>query len=208
MSWISVLALAGATFLLAVTPGPGVFATLARALASGLGPALIMSAGIVTGDLVFLVLAIYGLAALAEWMSGLFTLVKLLGGAYLIWLGYRIWTSKPDPAALRAAPRGSSHSHFLSGLAITLGNPKVILFYMGFLPTFVDLTRLGHRDVLVVAVTVSLVVGGVLLAYAVAAARARTLFTSEAAVRRLNRGAGGVMVATGGVLIWSALSSE
>ena len=89
----------------------------------------------------------------------------------------------------------------MSGLGITLSNPKVILFYVGFLPTFVDLTDLSNRDVLIVASTVSLVVGSVLLAYSVAAARARTLFTSERAMRRLNRGAGGLMMATGGVLI-------
>lgn len=201
MTWLSVAALAGATFALAATPGPGVFATLARALASGLGPALVMSIGIVTGDLVFLLLAVYGMAALAQWTAGLFTLVKFAGGAYLIWLGYRIFTSKPNPAGLGAPVGGSNSSHFLSGLGITLSNPKVILFYVGFLPTFVDLTELSNRDVLIVAGTVSLVVGGVLATYSVAATRARTLFTSERALRRLNHGAGGVMMATGGVLL-------
>ena len=95
MTLISTLALAGAMFLLAVTPGPGVFATVARSLASGFGHAAVVVAGIVTGDLLFLLLAIFGLASFAELLGDFFLVVKIAGGLYLLWLGYRIWTSKP-----------------------------------------------------------------------------------------------------------------
>ena len=86
----------------------------------------------------------------------------------------------------------------MSGLLLTLGNPKVILFYLGFLPTFVDVTALGAGDLLILAVVVSTVLGGVLSLYAVLAGWARNWFESEPAQRRLNRAAGGVMIATGG----------
>jgi len=93
---ISILGLAAAMFLLAITPGPGVFATVSKALASGFRHAVPVVAGIVVGDMVFLLFAIYGLAVIAETFSFMFTVVKYFGGAYLIWLGIRLWRS-PRP---------------------------------------------------------------------------------------------------------------
>lgn len=201
MTLISTLALAGAMFLLAVTPGPGVFATVARSLASGFGHAAVVVAGIVTGDLVFLLLAIFGLSSFAALLGDFFLFVKIAGGLYLIWLGFRIWTSSPKAVEVRAVRELSWKQNFLSGLVITLGNPKVILFYLGFLPTFLELSALGTGDIVIVATVVSVVLGGVMLAYAWSAARARALFRSEKAERILNRSAGGVMMATGSILI-------
>ena len=201
MTLLTVMALAGAMLVLAVTPGPGVFATVARALASGFSHAAIVVAGIVVGDLIFLLLAIYGLAIVAEVLGGLFSVVKYIGGAYLIWLGWKIWHSAGSPVQLKGVKELSWRANFLSGLVITLGNPKVILFYLGFLPTFVDLQQLTHMDVLTAATVVSVVLASVLLSYAYMASRARQLFAEERAAKRLNRTAGGVMMATGAVLI-------
>jgi len=201
MSLISVLALAAAMFVLAATPGPGVFAATARSLACGFGHGAAVVAGIVAGDLMFLLLAVYGLAAVAELMGGLFAVVKYVGGAYLLWLGYRIWTVEPGVGDIQGVTELSWRANFASGLVITLGNPKVILFYLGFLPTFMDLTRLTHADVAIAATVVSVVLGSVLLGYAWAAARTRRLFTERRSLRRLNRAAGGVMMTTGAVLI-------
>ena len=201
MTLVSILALAGAMFLLAATPGPGVFATVARSLASGFGHATVVVAGIVTGDLVFLLLAIYGLASFAELLGDFFLFVKIAGGLYLVWLGVRIWNSKPEAVEIHGVRELSWKQNFLSGLVITLGNPKVILFYLGFLPTFLDLAKLSTGDVAIVATVVSVVLGSVMLVYAWSAARARELFRSSRAKRIMNRKAGSVMMATGSVLI-------
>ncbi len=201
MTMWSVLALAGAMALLAITPGPGVFATVSRALASGFGHAAVLVLGIVTGDLIFLLLAIYGLAAVAQVLGEFFTVVKYLGGAYLIWLGYRIWISKPRAQQVAGVKEMSWMANYTSGLVITLGNPKVILFYLGFLPTFLDLHSLSPGDVAVAASVVSGVLGMVMLGYAWAAHRARRLFASERAERVMNRSAGGVMILAGSALI-------
>jgi threonine/homoserine/homoserine lactone efflux protein len=201
MTLFSMLALAGAMFLLAATPGPGVFATVARSLASGFGHAAVVVAGIVTGDLVFLLLAIFGLASFAELLGDFFLLVKVAGGLYLLWLGYRIWNRVPGTVEISGVRELSWRQNYVSGLVITLGNPKVILFYLGFLPTFLDLQSLASVDIAIVAMVVSLVLGGVMLGYAWSAARARELFRSEKAERTMNRFAGGVMMTTGGVLI-------
>ncbi|OOY34834.1 LysE family translocator [Solemya velum gill symbiont] len=139
MTIISTLGLALAMFLLAITPGPGVFATVSKALASGFRHTLPVIMGIVVGDLVFLLFAIYGLAAIAETFNALFTVIKYLGAAYLIWLGVRLWHARISLTDITEANYQSGKQSFLGGLSITLGNPKVILFYLGFLPTFVNL---------------------------------------------------------------------
>ena len=200
MNLLSITLLAGAMFLLAVTPGPGVLATVARALASGFRPAAMVVAGIVIGDLVFLLLAIFGLGALAAVLGDLFIIVKYLGAAYLVWLGLRLWTAGPaaDDGATVNDQRAAGD--LLSGLLITLANPKVILFYLGLLPTFVDLAHLTAVDILVTALVVSTVLGGTLLGYALAASRARRLLRSERAARVMNRTAGTAMLAAGTTL--------
>ena len=200
MNLWSVLLLAGAMFLLAVTPGPGVLATVARALASGFRPAALVVAGIVLGDIAFLLLAIFGLGALAAVLGELFSIVKYLGAAYLIWFGLRLWLSEPAPGNHGSGIDTRASGDLLSGLLITLANPKVILFYLGLLPTFIDLQRLTAVDILVTVTVVATVLGTTLLAYAFAAARAGELVRSRRAVRNLNRTAGTVMLAAGTTL--------
>jgi threonine/homoserine/homoserine lactone efflux protein len=197
MTLPTILALAGAVFVLGITPGPGVFAGVARALASGLGPALTFTAGMLVGDVVLLLLAIFGLAAVAETMGELFVIVKIAGGAYLVWLGFKLWRSEPVPVgAVPAEGRGIWRTS-LGGLVLTLGNPKAILFYAAFLPSFLDVTRLGAGDIAVAAAVVSTVLFLVMLGYCTLAARARSLFQSQRSMRRLNRGAGTLMIGAG-----------
>ena len=83
--------------VLAASPGPGVFATIARALASGFRPSLAVIGGIVLGDVIFLLFAAFGLSMVARALGNMFFIVKICGGAYLIWLGIRIWFKKPEP---------------------------------------------------------------------------------------------------------------
>ncbi len=151
MTLLSMTLLAGALFVLAATPGPGVLATVARAMASGFLPASQVVLGIVLGDVVFVLLAIFGLGALASLLGDLFIVVKIGGAAYLIWLGVKLWRSPADVDQPQQTVATSGVSNWLSGLLITLANPKVILFYLGLLPTFIDLAivdgpRHRHRD--------------------------------------------------------------
>jgi threonine/homoserine/homoserine lactone efflux protein len=201
MTILSILGLAAAMFLLAITPGPGVFATVSKALSSGFRHAVPVVIGIVIGDLIFLLLAIYGLSVIAETFGSLFTIIKYLGGGYLIWLGIKLWRSNPVKPDITESKSQSGKYSFLGGLSITLGNPKVILFYLGFLPTFVDLNMLSSIDVAVVASVVSLVLGSVMLFYAFTASRARQLFKSESAQNKMNKTAGSVMIGTGAILL-------
>jgi len=187
-----------AILVLAASPGPGVFATVARALASGFRPALAVICGIVLGDIIFLMLAFFGMSMIAQALGDLFFIVKICGGAYLIFLGIRIWIREPSLASNENGKRtGPGFGNFGSGLIITLSNPKVILFYCGFLPNFLNLSALTLSDLAIVVGIVTIVLACVLATYAFIASRARQMLTNRKAARRLNRAAGGVMVATG-----------
>jgi threonine/homoserine/homoserine lactone efflux protein len=195
MNLASYLALALAVFILALTPGPVVVATVARTLVSGIRPALGLIAGVALVDLAYLLLAVFGLSAIASALGELFIAVKIAGALYLVWLGYRLWTAKavPLPEAGAAMPRRFWRS-FAEGALIDLGNPKIILFYAAFLPTFADLETLGTRDV----VGMAAVVVGILilsnLGFAWVASRARRYVRSARAVRTMNRTSGTLMI--------------
>jgi threonine/homoserine/homoserine lactone efflux protein len=187
-----------AMLILAASPGPGVFATVARALASGFRSALAVICGIVLGDIIFLLFAAFGLSMVARVLGNMFFIVKICGGAYLVWLGVKIWLKDPEPVfENQDSGTRSQWANFVSGLVITLSNPKVILFYCGFLPTFLDLSTLTVFDLAIVVAIITAVLVGVLGTYAYLASRARKFFTSKRSVRRLNRAAGSVMVAAG-----------
>ena len=198
MTLYSTIGLSVAMLVLAASPGPGVFATVARALASGFLPALAVIIGIVLGDIIFLMFAFFGLSIIAQALGDLFFIVKICGGAYLIFLGIRIWMREP---ALASNEDGNHNrpgwENFVSGLVVTLSNPKVILFYCGFLPTFLDLSALTLSDLALVVGIITTVLACVLSTYALLASRARSMFTNIKAARRLNRAAGTVIVATG-----------
>jgi len=167
-------------------------------MASGFRPALAVIWGIVLGDVIFLMFAAFGLSMVARALGSLFFMVKICGGAYLAWLGVKIWLQKPAP--VKSHPYSNNRStwgNFASGLIITLSTPKVILFYCGFLPTFLDLSALTIFDLALVVAIITSVLSCVLITYAYLASRARRMFTNERAVKRLNRAAGGVMVAAG-----------
>jgi len=198
MTLYSIIGLSVAMLVLAASPGPGVFATVARALASGFRPALAVICGIVLGDIIFLLFAFFGMSVIAQALGDLFFIVKICGGAYLIFLGIRIWIREPALASNENGKHtGLGWGNFGGGLIITLSNPKVILFYCGFLPTFLDLSALTLSDLALVVGIVTIVLACVLSTYAFIASRARSMFTNQKALRRLNRAAGGVMVAAG-----------
>ncbi len=188
------LVFATALFIAAASPGPGIAAIVARVLGRGMQGAAAFSAGVAIGDVVWLTFAIVGLAALAEAFHGVFLVIKYAGAAYLLYLGYRLWTAPVAATPVEAATAGEHPVKlFLAGLAVTMGNPKVMVFYLALLPTLLDLARItfvGYAEL--VAVTLA-VLGVVFGGYIGLAARARRLFTSPRAIRWINRTTGTVM---------------
>ncbi len=201
MDLITTLTFLGAIFIFMATPGPGVLAVVSRALSSGFSHAFFMSIGMVLGDIIFLLLAIFGLSVIASTYSTIFTIIKILGGIYLIYLGLRVYMSKTSHFNTGAIKSKSFINDFISGLFITLGNPKVIAFYIGFLPTFVNLSKLTYKDTCLVVSLVLSTLLIILISYAYFASKAKTAIKNPKIQNIVNKISGGVMMLIGGLLI-------
>lgn len=203
MTPASTLAFVVAVFVLGITPGPTVVAVTARALASGPRRAFAFHLGVVAGDLVLMTLAIFGLAAVAQALGPWFVLVRVAGGLYLVWLGIKLWTAVPQAAGLESAKAGGFRRDALGGFMLTLGNPKAIVFYAAFLPTFVDLAAIGLSDIAILAAVIAGVLTVTNMTYGLLAARARRLFRSPRALRNFNRTGGTLLIGAGTVVVAS-----
>jgi threonine/homoserine/homoserine lactone efflux protein len=181
-----------AVYALAVAaPGPGIAAIVARGLAHGMKGVPAFIAGFVVGDLVWFAIAATGLAALARTAATLFIAIKWAGVAYLLFLAYKLWTAPAKQVDVGAEDRGQhGWSAFIASLMLTLANPKAILFFLALLPTVIDLASMNTVRFLEISAAIIVVQPMVLGAYALLAARARELFTTPKAVRRLNRSSG------------------
>ncbi|MEQ8356374.1 MAG: LysE family translocator [Kiloniellaceae bacterium] len=205
MSPETLLAFTLAMFLLAASPGPGFLLVVARALTGGFGAGMAVITGMVLGDVLFLVLAILGLSALSAVMGEFFLAVKILGAAYLIWLGVKTWRRRPSlprRKSVEAANAPMLHSRSVAlGFFVTLGNPKAILFYGALVPTFIDVTALSVADVVAMALVVTAALYLVLGVYSFFAARAGRLIKSTPALTWLNRVTGGLLVGAGAAVV-------
>ena len=194
-------ALLVAMIISAAAPGPGVFACISKALASGYRASILLICGIVAGNIVFFILAMLGLSAIVRLCGDLFIVIKWAGGAYLVWLGWKMYRAAPTPPDLASRMSGETRvSDFFAGLFVPFSNPKVILFYVSLLPSFIDLGALSYFDGLTAVCLITFALFSVLSAYAVLASRTRRIFASRRAVRNLNRGAGITMMGTGVII--------
>ena len=184
-----------AVYALAVAaPGPGVAAVIARGLAHGLKGTPAFIAGFMVGDLVWFAIAATGLAALAKTAATAFVVIKWAGVAYLLYLAWKLWTAPAERVEV-AGSDGRQHGWraFIASLMLTLANPKAILFFLALLPTVIDLASMNLVRFVEISAAMCVVLPAVLGAYAFLAARARELFTTPKAVRRLNRSSGVAM---------------
>lgn len=203
MTVSSIVALFSAMVVLASIPSVSVLAVSTRSATFGLIHGAFTTLGIVLGDIIFIVIAIWGLSFLAETMGSLFVLIKYLGGAYLIGLGIGLCRSKLKNVTTEEVIKSSLFSSFLTGLLITLGDQKATLFYLGFFPAFLDISKISYFDTgIIIAITI-VAVGGVKLGYAFMADRARSLISSKTR-KGMNIAAGCVMIAVGMFLIIKA----
>jgi len=194
------LALFGFVYALAVaSPGPGVAAIVARSLVRGGRGAPAFIAGFAVGDLIWFTVAVTGLAALAQTAYAVFAAVKYAGACYLLYLAWRMWTARGGVAEHTVVePRADDASQrpsrlFLGSLALTMGNPKTMVFFLALLPTVVRLDTLSTAGFAEIAAVIVVVLPAVLGAYVLAASRARRLLVNPRAVQMVNRGGAAVM---------------
>lgn len=201
VSFYDLLLYAGALLILFATPGPVWVALLARAMSGGFSAAWPLAVGVTIGDALWPLVAIFGLTWIVGQFSQFMTVMHWVAAITFVVMGVLL---------IRHAGRGISADSrltkpgrlagFATGVAVVIGNPKAILFYMGILPGFFDLTRVNGFDILaIIAMSVVIPLTGNLM-LAASIDRARRLLTSPAALRRMNLIAGGLMIVVGLVI--------
>ena len=201
MDFLTLLTFMIAYSIAVLVPGPGVAAVVARALGGGFAGAFPMVLGILAGDLVYFVFAVFGLAAIATYFGPVFVIVRWGGAAYLLYIAYKFWTARPG-AEQMSAKNESPLKTFLAGFSLTMGNPKTIVFYLAILPTVIPLDQMNlvaFTELTVIVVAVLLIIG---CGYALLASAARDFFRSPKALRRLNRTAAAMMATAAGLVVW------
>jgi threonine/homoserine/homoserine lactone efflux protein len=187
------LAFVLAMSLFVASPGPGMMACVAESMRRGVRGSVPFISGMIIGDIVYLCFAVFGLVAFAQVFGKAFTVIRVIGGLYIIYLGIKLFFAEDFKGSeCKVSNRGS----FFSGLFITLSNPKVIIFYCGFLPNFMDLSKLTAMDIFVVCMLVAFVISVVMGSYAFFASRTGRLLSKRSA-KILNKSAGTVLVGTG-----------
>ncbi|MDB5931342.1 MAG: LysE family translocator [Polaromonas sp.] len=198
-----------AVALLVCSPGPTMLMCMTTSLNHGPRPALMSAAGSVSAVLGVMLLSALGLGALLAASETAFTVVKVAGAAYLIWLGVRTFRSESgelqvgEKTAMPAdagAPR-TRQSFFLRGFLVGASNPKALLFFAAFFPQFLDPAAPFAPQFAVLAATFVACEFTVLTLCAMGVARMAPLLRSSRAVRWINRLSGGLFTAMGGLLL-------
>ncbi|MEX1153956.1 LysE family transporter [Parvibaculum sp.] len=197
-------ALFGAMALLAAVPSVSVLIVSARAAAGSLAHGALAAAGIVAADILFILLALFGLALAADALGGAFHWLKYAAALWLVWLAIGLIRANAAAPAGPAPAAPTPLSSFMAGFLLTLGDQKAILFYLGFFPAFLDLAAMTAADAALIVLIAIVAVGGVKLAWAFAAARAGGIAGAKAG-RGLNLAAATALIA---VALWLVVAGN
>jgi threonine/homoserine/homoserine lactone efflux protein len=191
------LAFTAASAVLLVIPGPTILLVVSYALGQGWRTALPMAIGVALGDFTAMTLSLLGLGALLAASATLFTVLKWVGAAYLVWLGIKLWRAG---GALDAKPRTDATSALkMLGHAwlVTAINPKGLTFFIAFLPQFIDPKHALLPQVGVFAATFLILAFANVITYALIASRARSVVQSQRTMRVINRTGGSLLIGAG-----------
>ncbi len=147
------LAFASAVFIITAKPGPGMLAIVSRSLSSGWLQGSIMGLGICSIHVLYLIVAGFTFNLATELADFLIILLKTLGAVLMIYLGIKEYMklNKPLVVEITKATRGESLKNFFSGMILALSNPIVVLFYVAFVPTILDVAQLRTMDIVICA---------------------------------------------------------
>lgn len=196
MDFLTLLSLMIATFVYAISPGPGLFAVLAISTRFGPIPAIWVSIGHTVGDIIYVALAMLALNALADLINESMLYVKILGASYLIFIGYQQFRSKGisfEPSSKKS----SVIKLLIAGFVVGVTNPKTIIFYLSFLPIFIDLNNLTLNTEVQVIVAIGLTVFFVLSLANILGVRLRSYIENPDSIRRINQVTGVTMILVG-----------
>ena len=196
MDLLTLLSLVIATFVYAISPGPGLFAVLAISTRFGPLPAIWLSIGHTIGDIIYVALAMLALNALAELISDSMLYVKVLGASYLIFIGYQQFRSR-GVSFEQSTKKSSILKLLLAGFIVGVTNPKTIIFYLSFLPIFVDLNNLTLRTEVQVIIAIGATVFFVLSLANILGIRLRKHIENPSTIKRINQVTGITMIFVG-----------
>ncbi|MER9144605.1 LysE family translocator [Mesorhizobium sp. M0871] len=185
MHLTSLLIFAAALFVAAGSPGPSIAALVARVISKGFRDVFPFLLAMWIGEAIWLSLAVFGLAVVAQTFHLAFVVVKWIGVAYLAYLAFKMWTAPVDAKEGEMPREDSATKLFFAGMAVTLGNPKIMMFYLALLPTIIDLASVSVIGW--VELTMAVVLIAIDLAWVVAASQARKLLKSKRAMKIANR---------------------
>ena len=192
------LAYCVAVAILLLLPGPVVTLVVANSLSHGSRSGLATVVGASIGNAILLGATAIGLVAFFALMSEIFEVVRWVGAVYLIWLGLKAWRDHGGEAsALAPAAAQSSRTVFLQGFLIAITNPKAIIFYIAFLPQFVDAHLPAGPQLMVMIGTMIVMAFLSDSAYALLAGRARGWFTAPSRRRLQARTTGTLLIGLG-----------
>ena len=200
MTISNLLVFALALIVAAGSPGPSVAALVARVLTNGFRDVLPFLAAMWLGEALWLGCAVAGLAVVARTLGVVFIALKFIGVAYLLFLAWKMWFAPTQVPDGELSGGRSPWRMFGTGLAITLGNPKIMVFYVALLPTLVDINHVGAAAWIELTAIMFMVLAAVDVAWALLAVRARRLLTSRKAVKIANRTSATMMAGAAAVI--------
>lgn len=209
MDWTSLSTFCIAFMLSAAIPGPSNVAVIVRSMTSGFRHTVPMLAGLIVGEMFFVGFAVFGLALIAHTLGAVFLAIKWLGAAYLCFMAYKLWTapaSVPGQPAKGASPQSlpaarSPTGLFLLGLALVLGNPKTIAFYLALLPVLIDMTAVDVAGFFTLLALMVAIYTPILVFYSLGSARIGRAIRSSRAVRIVNRTAAAAMAGAAAAIV-------
>lgn len=202
MSFESFLTFFLVIFIFGITPGPGVFALLARGMHLGSKKCIPLALGMSLSDVMYLIFACFGLVTLANNYSHFFGFIRIIGSIYLFYLAYKILTSDVElkDNSVKSSKKDFFYT-FLQGFLISFSNPKVILFYIAFLPTIIDIETLNYNDVAIIALLtiIALMIG--LMAISILASQTKHFLKSKKSLKKINYFTAFIMFLAGSYLL-------
>ena len=195
--------LAVAAFIFGISPGPGTLAALSVSTTQGLRSGLVLGAGEAVGDVVYLSMAILSLGYLSEYLEPVMFIVRWIGAGYLIYLGISQFRLKKLEFSTQSNESKNLLKQFFIGFLIGGTNPKVILFYLSFIPLFLDLSNISFITGINIIITVYVSVFASLVVVCLAGSRIKSWITKPSSAQRLNKITGIVMVIVGALLLIS-----
>jgi threonine/homoserine/homoserine lactone efflux protein len=197
MSWEVWGAFVAASVVLLLIPGPTVLLVVSYALGRGWRVAAPVAVGVALGDLTAMTLSMLGVGALLASSAALFTVLKWVGAAYLIWLGVKLWRAGGTLEARARKDATPPLGMLAHAWLVTTLNPKSIVFFVAFLPQFLDPARGFWTQMAIFEATFVTLAFANAFGYALLGARAGRLAASPRALRLVNRAGGTALIAAG-----------